>query len=186
MSREFPDIVDPWKVADGRRSFRGTIPLKWMIRLGSMLAPESEAENGLVVWEDASFSAGFAYDRQGLVTIDIAVKAELPLVCQISLEPYIEHVDRRTKLVVIDDLAEQETLPEQYEPFLVEDRRLALLELVEEELLLAIPQVPRSPNAGKLDLPDDVSMEISSGEEREQTQRPFEGLAGLIKDTAGE
>jgi len=157
-----------------------------MTRLGSMLAPEGEAENGLVVWEDASFSTGFAYDRQGLVTIDITVKAGLPLVCQISLEPYMEYVDRRSRLVVIDDIAEQEALPEQYEPVLVEERRLALVDLVEEELLLAIPQVPRSPQAGKLILPEDVSLETSSGEEREQTRRPFEGLAGLVKDSAGE
>lgn len=186
MSREFPDIVDPWKAADGRRSFRGTVPLKWMPRLVDMLAVEGEPENAPVVWNDAMFSTSFAFDRQGLVTIAINVKAELPLMCQRSLEPYLEHVDRHSELVVIEDVAEQEALPEQYEPVLVEERRLALVELVEEELILAIPQVPCSPDAGELDLPDDVSLETSDGKEREQTHRPFEGLSGLIKDSAGD
>ncbi|MEE4217507.1 MAG: YceD family protein [Xanthomonadales bacterium] len=173
-------------MADGRRSFRGTVPLKWMTRLVGMLAPESDAENGVLVWQDASFTASFAFDRQGLVTIAINVKAELPLVCQRSLEPYPEHVDRHSELVVIEDVAEQEALPEQYEPVLVEERRLALIDLVEEELLLAIPQVPRNPDAGELDLPDDVSLETSDGKEQEQTHRPFAGLSGLIKDSAGD
>lgn len=186
MSREFPDIVDPWKVADGRRSFRGTVPLKWMPRLAGMLAPESDTGKTPVVWNDATFRAGFAIDRQGLVMVNIEVRAELPLVCQRSLEPYLEHVDRRSALAMIEDVAEQEDLPELYEPVLVEERRLALVDLVEEELLLAIPQVPRSPDAGELELPDDVSLETSDGKEREQTHRPFEGLSGLIKDSAGD
>lgn len=186
MSREFPDIVDPWKAADGRRSFRGTMPLNRMTRLGTMLAPEHGPVDDSPVRGDASFSTGFAYDRQGLVTIDITVKAELPLVCQRSLEPYIEHIDRRSRLVVIEDVADEEALPEHYEPVLVEEKRLALADLVEEELLLAIPQVPRSPDGGELELPEDVSVEASSGKESEQTHKPFEGLAGLMKDSAGD
>jgi len=133
----------------------------------------------------AAFSAEFAFDRQGLVTIDIRVSAELPLLCQRSLEPYIEAVDRRSRLVVIEDMGNEESLPADYEPFLVEERRLALLDVVEEELLLAIPQVPVSPGAGELDLPEGVSREASTVEKDEPTHRPFEGLAGLMKESEG-
>ena len=179
MSREFPDIVDPWKVAEGRKSFRGTMPLKRMPRLKELLVPENGAG-------EAAFSATFAFDRQGLVTMDIEVRAELKLLCQRSLEPYVENVDRRSRLAVIEDVADEDSLPEHYEPVLVEDRRLALADLVEEELLLAVPQVPRSPEAGELDLPVDVSVEASAGSKREQTHRPFEGLADLMKESAGD
>ena len=83
-------------------------------------------------------------------------------------------------------MADQETLPEHYEPVLVEEKRLALVDLVEEELLLAVPQVPRNPQAGGMELPQEVSVEASSGDEREQTHRPFAGLAGLMKESEGD
>lgn len=185
MSREFPDIVDPWKVAEGKRSFRGTMPLGRMARLQALLEPIEKEGEGSRQDKVASFRTDFSFDRQGLVTIDIWVEAELPLLCQHSLEPYIEAVERRSRLVVIEDVADQEHLPEEYEPVLVEDRRLALVDLVEEELLLAVPQVPRSPNAGELDLPENVSMETSDGGNEEPTHRPFEGLAGLMKKPDG-
>ena len=181
MSREFPDIVDPWKVAEGRKSFRGTMPLVRMKRLEALLAPLAEQEAGPEKDRTAAFRTDFFFDRQGLLSIDIRVKADLPLLCQRSLEPYIEAVDRRSRLVVIEDVAEQENLPEDYEPFLVEERRLALVDLVEEELLLAVPQVPVNPEAGEMDLPDSTSSEVSAGGKEEPTHRPFEGLAGLMK-----
>ena len=181
MSREFPDIVDPWKVAEGKRVFGGSMPLNRMPRLEALLGAKQGSKT-------ADFEAKFAFDRQGLVTIDLAVRADLELVCQRSLAPYTEHVDRRSMLSVIENVADQEELPEHYEPVLVEDKRLELAELVEEELLLAVPQVPRNPeledDGGVIELSADVTVEESSAQEKEQTHRPFEGLAGLIRESA--
>lgn len=179
MSRDFPDIVDPWKAADGRRGFGGTVPLDRLARLAELLAPEADGD---APWGEAAFEAVFRYDEQGLVTIRVTVTADLPLVCQRSLETYLEHVDRISTVAVITDVGEQETLPEMYEPVLVEDRRLALASLVEEELLLAVPQVPRKPGAGEPELPDDVSLESAPAEDKEPVHKPFAGLAGLIKE----
>lgn len=186
MSREFPDIVDPWKVAEGKRTFAGTMPLKRMSRLAEILAAGGGVETGSESPGDAAFSATFRFDHQGLVTIDVTVTADLPLVCQRSLGVYTEHVDRRSRLAVIENVADQEDLPEHYEPVLVEDRRLALVDLVEEELLLAVPQVPRDPDFGELDVPETVDIETSTGKEQEQTHRPFSGLAGLMKESGGD
>lgn len=182
MSREFPDFVDPWKAADGRRVFQGTMPLKRMQRLGPELAAEGAAMgDGAVAWHDARFSARFSHDRQGLVTIRLEVEAELPLICQRSLSPYLENVRRQSLLVVIEDVSEQEALPESYEPFLVENRRMALLDIVEEELLLAIPPVPKNPEVGAIEWSADDEVEIPPAAVEEKTHRPFAGLAGLMK-----
>ena len=152
-----------------------------MTRLEKLLAPFEGQADEAGQDKTAAFRTDFFIDRQGLVGIDIRVQAKLPLLCQRSLEPFIEVVDRRSRLVVIENMAEQEDLPEDYEPVLVEHRRLALVDLVEEELLLAIPQVPRNPEVGELELPESASVESPAGEKQEQTHRPFEGLAGLIK-----
>jgi uncharacterized protein len=178
MSREFPDWVDPWKAADGRRSFQGTMPLKRMQRLAPLLAPAE--------WRDASFSAAFGYDRQGMLTVDLHVEAILPLVCQRSLEIYLEPVVRDSMLAVVEGVAEQDLVPEHYEPVLAEQGRLALLDLVEDELLLALPQVPRKPEPGAAQRADDRESvggeELAGGEGggEERTHRPFEHLADLL------
>jgi len=188
MSREFPDFVDPWKAADGRRTFRGTMPLKWMRRLAPMLAPESEGsgQSRTVVWNDAAFTAHFSYDEQGLVTIQLDVEAELPLICQRSLAPYQEKINRSSLLAVVEGIKEQELVPESYEPVLVEEGRMALLDIVEEELLLAVPQVPKNPDIGEIELSTDGEVRYPSGSveespDKEKSHRPFAGLAGLMK-----
>jgi len=174
MSREFPDWVDPWKAADGRRTFQGTMPLKRMQRLTPLLAPAE--------WQDARFSAAFGYDRQGMLTVDIHVEAMLPLVCQRSLEIYLEPVVRHSVLAVVAGPAEEDLVPEHYEPVLAEQGRLAILDLVEDELLLALPQVPRNPALRAVQHSTDAAAESGGNAAEERTQRPFEGLADLLKE----
>ena len=177
MSREFPDIVDPWKAADGKRTFRGSVPISRMKRLEELLAPSASGERG-----EAAFVMHFAYDEQGLVTIATEVDAGLELICQRSLALYVEEVARRSMLVVIEDVGEQEEMPESYEPVLVEGRRVALASLVEEELLLAVPQVPRAPHSDEIEFSTDGGAETRPSVGSEPTHKPFAGLAGLIKE----
>jgi len=153
-----------------------------------MLAPQDgardsgeSAEPGLT-WADARFRADFAHDPQHNVTVELWVEAELPLICQRSLRPYLEPVKRHSLLAVVESVAEQELLPEHYEPVLVEHGRLALLDLVEDELLLGVPQVPRDPAVKEVDLSTDPGGVVAATQAEEQTQRPFEGLAGLLRE----
>ncbi len=147
-----------------------------------MLAPEgSGPKDHPVVWKDAGFTARFSYDEQGMVTIRLDVDAELPLICQRSMAPYGERVKRRSLLAVIRDLSGQELVPDSYEPVLAEQGRMALQDIVEEELLLAVPQVPRNPEVAAIELSTDGEVRASSATEKEQSHRPFAGLAGLMK-----
>jgi uncharacterized protein len=166
MSREYPDWLDPRKAAEGRRTYSGTMQLDRMTRLRPLLAGGGG---------EARFAAGFAFDPQARVTISIEVDADLPLICQRTLEPYLEPVHRQTLLGVMESMAEESLMPENYEPVLVENGRLGLLELVEDELLLGMPQVPKKPEAGvgKAGMgPEDF---------RGPTRRPFAGLAEQLK-----
>ena len=187
MSREFPDFVDPWKAADGNRVFRGTMPLSRMKRLQPLLAADGPEPSGAGHEEPpgqgaAAFRASFGHDEQGIVTVDIEVAARLSLVCQRSLEPYLERVRRHSLLAVIEDIAEEDLLPENYEPVWVENGRLALLDLVEDELLLGIPAVPRNPETEEVEVSTDDGHQTPSVTEEEDTHRPFEGLASLMKE----
>ena len=183
MSREFPDLLNPSKAADGRRTFQGTMPLRKMRRLVPLLAPrdQPDQDGACEGWKDPWFRADFAHDGQGNVIVELWVEAELPLVCQRSLQPYLEPVKRHSLLAMVESVEEQELLPDHYEPVLVEQGRMALLEVVEDELLLAVPQVPRNPAAGAVDLSTDSAADAPDEIEAEPTRRPFAGLAGLLK-----
>lgn len=136
MSREYPDWISPQRAADGKRVFSGTIPLSRMQRLQPLLVSAQG---------DVTFVAAFRRDLDGLVIVDLQVEAALPLVCQASLETYDEQVNRRSELAVIERDNEQAELSENYEPITIENGRLEFASLVEDELLLALPQIPRKP-----------------------------------------
>jgi uncharacterized protein len=137
--------------------------------------------------DEAAFSAGFGHDEQGRVVIRVAVDAMLPLLCQRSLKPYGEPARRRSVLVVIEDLAEESLLTDSEEAVLVEDGRLDLLRLVEDELLLAVPQVPKDPAMEAIELSTGGVVVTPSLEEKQDRQagqgrKPFAGLADMLKD----
>jgi uncharacterized protein len=165
MSREYPDWLDPWKAAEGNRVFSGTMPISRMARLCELL----------VDWSgDARFEIGFDLDGQGTVRINITVDAELALQCQSSLNTFRYVVKRKSELAVIENMADESNLPDHYEPVLIEDKRLAMMDLVEDELLLAVPQVPRDPQLG----------EVFPNSEVQPTRQPFADLAAKMKKHA--
>jgi uncharacterized protein len=172
MSRDFPDFIDPWKAAEGQRVFQATMPLKRMQRLSPLL---DSAEGA------ASFEVCFYFDRQRNAVIKVAVQADLILLCQRSLAPYTETVQRVSLLAVIRDIAEQDLVPSHYEPIVHETGKLALLDLVEDELLLALPQIPRNPAVEAIELSTEGEVRPLSDDKEERLQRPFAGLAGMLE-----
>ena len=177
MSREYPDWISPGRAAEGKRIFSGTIPIVRMKRLAALLV---DAQG------DASFTAAFRTDLDRRVIIDLQVEAALPLVCQASLEVYHEQVNRRSELAVIDDDNEQDDMPDNYEPVVTENGRLAIASLVEDELLLGLPQVPRKPGLKKVEFstggPARISEERISEEPSQRVRKnPFAALKGKLK-----
>lgn len=174
MSREFPDFIDPWRAAEGKKRFYGTIPLHRMKRLGPLLEAAELS---------AAFEAEFAFDRQRRVTVKITVEALLTLMCQRSLEPFEFPVSQTSCLQVISGPQDQALLSDSEEFVTAESGRLAILDLVEDELLLAVPQVPRNPNIDVVESYDAPSQhrEGIADQTQSTTRKPFERLAELMK-----
>lgn len=173
MSREFPDWINPWAAAQGRREFRGTLPLARLERLAALLT-DTEGE--------AEFSLRASLDSERRPMIDLWVKAELPLVCQASLEPYVEPVERRVSLSVIGDEAESAMLPEDADPVLIGEGRVAIAQLVEDELLLGMPQVPRKPDLAAVDYTagEDSGADAGADDGNGAPNKPFAGLGEML------
>ncbi len=97
MSRDFPDWINPWAAAQGRRRFAGTVPLRRMRRLAEL----TESDAG-----EAAFEARFFLDEDRRPGIELEVAAELELMCQASLAPFTTTVQRRSRLGVIEEESE--------------------------------------------------------------------------------
>jgi len=172
MSREYPDWISPNRAAEGKRIFSGTIPFSRMKRLAPLLV-DAQGE--------ASFTAAFRTDLEQRVIIDLQVGAALPLVCQASLEVYDEMVKRNSELAVIENDSEQFELPENYEPVKTENGRLAIAILVEDELLLGLPQIPRKPGLKAVEYSTAGEKFRSETLPEGSRKNPFSALQDMLK-----
>ena len=168
MSRDYPDWINPFKAAQARRKFAGTVRLAELRRAVDLIDDPADAE--------IAFELTFDLDDQREVRVDVQIKGEVPLICQRTLRPFCHPIDSASVVAIVESEAAVERLPEDYEPLVVDDGRLKTAELVAEELLLALPLVPRSPDSAPVGEED-----ISAGSEQGDRHQPFAVLADLAR-----
>ncbi|UXI69644.1 YceD family protein [Tahibacter amnicola] len=169
MSAPFPDIVDAWRMVSARRSFDGTLPIAGLPRLAEAVA----ASTGSVAYE-----VEFGRDDLETAFLAIRVQARLTLTCQRTLEPFEWPVTIDTRLGLITREEEEAGLPPGYEPLLLESAEIRPADVIEDELLLALPLIPVKPGA------DEAAVAWSSGPAEEMDSdrpNPFAVLGRLKK-----
>ncbi len=159
-------------MVSARRSFQGVLPIAALPRLGEALAGTEGT---------AQYELDFGRDEFGTAYLDLRVQAPLTLTCQRTLEPFVLPVTVDSRLGLIRSEREEAALPPEVEPLLVaDDGKLNLADVIEDELLLALPLVPVNPDST---LPEEVvgpgPEEASSGEGR--SDNPFAVLRELKK-----
>ena len=140
-----------------------------MPRLGAMLLDRTG---------EVRVELEFGTDAHGVRFIAGRVETKLVLECQRCLEPMELPLGLDFRLGVVGGQQEAERLPEGCEPLVVEDgaagRRVSLAALVEDELLLALPIVPRHE--------DTASCTQYRAEDSPRTQEPRDNpFAALAK-----
>ena len=130
MSNRLPEFIDPLQLVEKCQGFKGTIAIAKMKRLASLLVDTAGV---------AELDIQFGRDSAGLATAIGTVTAVVRLQCQRCLEPMDFKVESRFSLGVVASHTEARNLPENYEPLLAEQGHLSLTELVEDEILLALP-----------------------------------------------
>lgn len=165
MSAEVPDVVDAWRMVAGGREFAGRLPLSGFARLrASLVGAEGEVGVGL----------SFGRDAPHPPHLELRISADLPLECQRSLRRFVLPVRLVQRLGLIRDEADEAALPAGYEALLVPgDGAIRLPDLVEDELILALPIVPVAPGSMA------VECEWSSEQQRPVDVSPFAALAVL-------
>jgi uncharacterized protein len=124
--------------------------------------------------------ARFRFRRQeGRSLASVEVVARLPLTCQRCLQPVDWPIAGSTQLAFAESGSGGPAASDQYDVFETHGGFVALTDVVEEELLLALPLVAmHAPDACEAMLPQDERSEDAPAAERAQT--PFAGLKDLL------
>ena len=175
MSRDFPDWIDAERAAQAGRRFAGDARIEWMPRVVDMLdAPEADD----VIAFEACASLDKSPGNAQIVRFSVHVHGAVPMTCQRTLKRFMQPIDSHSEVAVVTSEREVEGLPENLEPKLVPEGRLRLVELIEDELLLALPLVPRDPDSAAIENAGDA-IERADTDERDN---PFAELARLRRD----
>jgi uncharacterized protein len=173
MSKRFPDRLDPWRFADLGKEIGGELALETFSRLGACLLKPAG---------NVSFKLVFSRDQERRAILSGWLKAVLSLQCQRCLEVVNLPIEIHLSVAFVQGADEAEMLSEDLDPCLVEDDQVVFMDLLEDELLLALPQVamhdPGACHAPASRVAEDAPIE-SSGQER---KNPFAALAELKRD----
>lgn len=100
---------------------------------------------GLLHSDSGSVRATLRFRQRGdgWLGSELDYEAAVELRCQRCLEPFRQQLKETVNVVVADSGALPATVPEGFEPFELEGGRLQPVELIEDELIVAIPLVPK-------------------------------------------
>jgi uncharacterized protein len=129
---------------------------------------------------DIELQLEFKRDQEKRACVSGSVKADLLLECQRCLNPMLVPIESQLNIALVKSVEEAERLPEYYDPLLLDEPRIRLLDIVEEELLLSMPQVSRHETGEcSSDLCQEAEQSIAGREEPGERSNPFAILAEL-------
>ncbi|MGE0582794.1 MAG: DUF177 domain-containing protein [Steroidobacteraceae bacterium] len=156
--------LDAEQLADRRTDIDFSIPLRELPRIAPLLARDDGAAKGTV-----------SFDRErALAVADLAVEAKVALTCQRCLRPMTWPIVSRARVAIVGDAAAADGVAPDLETVIAPGGQVSVGELVEEELLLGLPIVA-------LHADGEACGERIDDEPDEVTQKPFAGLAELLK-----
>lgn len=169
MSENFiPEHIDPYRYAEQNLTLEGYVKMANMGRLRPNLAVGGDDQKIAVTLR-------FGRDEQGVANVHGHLKADVPLQCQRCMEPYNYEIITDFVLGVVSTLDEANALPEHYEPVLTKEGHLALWDLIEDELILNLPIIPKhEPEQCKV-----KASSAASGWKAGEEKNPFKVLNSL-------
>ena len=135
MLDRLPEYIDPLHLADKRGALKGQIPLKSLDRLAEMLVNDTGAVN-----------VELFFGREGrLAKVEGHIEAVLELKCQNCLQAVKWPIDCTIKLGVVTSIDQANRLPEDYEPLLVEEGKIPLKNIIEDEIITHFAGISKAP-----------------------------------------
>lgn len=129
---QIPQQVDPYRMAKTRQSLNGAWPLAKLLRVQELLLQrEGEVEVQLQ----------FGIDEHEFPYIEGWVKAQLVMRCERCLQAMDYPLEQSFRLSPVQSEEAIEALPVKYEAIFVNNGKISVNNLIEDELLLGLPFV---------------------------------------------
>jgi uncharacterized protein len=128
-----PGFVDPYKMAKNRQALQGELAVASMPRANQML----ESKDGVV-----NYSLLFDMDKESLCFVEGQIHTKVSVRCQRCLQIFLKEINGSFKVSPVKTDSAAKALSSEYEPLIVTEDKLYPAELVEDELILAIPLAP--------------------------------------------
>ena len=172
MSGRLPEWIKPISLADKGTQLDGALPIRSLARLGSLLHDNSGA---------IDVSLAFGVDVAGQQYASGKARGTVKVVCQRCLEPMDYELAAEVCLGIVADNAGADRLSSQYEPLIAGNDPVKLADLVEDELILAMPYVAFHGDGEACKANTEVGMQSDQPVEPEPANRPFDVLKQLKK-----
>jgi len=143
MSTKLLNSLDPWRAVRNELSLVGQVALTELTRLNTVMLAGTDD-----VTSQVQYQLHFVRNREGHKLVTGRVQACLRLPCQRCLGVVEMAIDVPVNLGLVTTEALAEALPTDLEPVIVIDDQISPLALIEDELLLAIPPIPRHEEGG--------------------------------------
>ena len=154
-------------LADDERQVELVVPLANFARLAPLLVSNDGMATGRIAFSRA----------QGRIIADVTLEALPEVRCQRCLGSMSLPISSQSRVALVASESEVDAVPPELEVALAPEGRMRLADLVEEELLLALPGAPRHAEGH---CPEESA---SSGRDvtDEPARRPFADLGRMMK-----
>ena len=173
MSAPLPKFVDHRKHAEDELTLEGVIPLVRFERITGLLA----GSDG-----DVTVRLAFSRGRKGRTTVTGEASVTVTLTCQRCLKDFPLPVSVEVDNILVRTEEDLDDLIESENGLICEEPTVYLTALVEDDLIVSLPMIPRHDEAAFCDASDQVA---ASEPVKETTHRPFAGLADLKAEILG-
>ncbi len=134
MSSVLPEFIDIPRLVKHRGHFQGSYSLAQLTRVHDRLH---------TIEGKVDFSLDFQHDEQWRMCVIGQLSSTVIMECQRCLQAVRVEIQQPIALIALAEGQSDENLPEGYEPLWLEDSPLKLQELIEDELILAMPMIAR-------------------------------------------
>ncbi|NNJ95662.1 MAG: hypothetical protein HKP12_00700 [Gammaproteobacteria bacterium] len=166
MQKKLPDTIDFFKQVDRNACYECVWPVQSFERLKDVIY-----DNKGEVKARLKFGT-----RAGVRCLDGTVEADLELRCERCLDPVKYHIEGGFRFGLISSDEEAGLLPEEFEPLIVTNAELSVIDLVEDELLLSLPIVAKHDE----ECSEVLQKHSNNGKTQHDTHRPFAALKDLM------
>ena len=133
MLDQLPELIDPVVFAERRSHLRGRLSMQRLDRLAGFLFDDKGELN-----VDLQF-----YKEGKVPVIEGRIEGHLNLTCQSCMQALAWVVDKPVKIGMVQTIEQADRLTEEFEPMMVSDNKMSLPGIIEDEVIISLPDYPR-------------------------------------------